>query len=579
MSLIINHNINAMKAAHNLGTLYNRLGKSVERLSSGLRINNAADDAAGLAVRELMRADIAAIEQGVRNAADALSMVQTADGALGVIDNLLCSMRSLAEQATNATYSTSFREMINSEYQAMAAEIDRIANTTSFNGIKLLDGSLSSLNLGRGLLVHFGIQNSYLNDYYYIKADDVRATSSTGLRIGGDGQTDIWSTGAYNGLPYSETIGCCGGGFSGLDETLQSTSAQAFMYGYNWDNTAANDTKLLSAHYVAGRYNAGSGATLEEIASLVNKGTQSRVVVNISGSMTNNSANYTMVCLGDDEAYYFASADSGVNAAKSAAGSASVVKSVDAATASALGEAINLSSKNFWAMVEGSSVYIFAKDPGNHNDWKAQEKGTSAKNLSALTFTNVLTGVTDSAIASFSLGGQKWAAMELSETGHGNVAVALVGHDIGDGKDIRILDGSDTTVISAVEGVTASWVITRLSRSNFTELQDAADGDWDGSHIRTQEAGQKAFEAVNEAIISKDEIRAKFGTMAQRLEATIETMSIQALNTQAAESRISDVDVAAEMTEYTKNNVLVQAATAMLAQANSLSNLALTLLM
>ncbi|MDR1606828.1 MAG: flagellin, partial [Deltaproteobacteria bacterium] len=125
MALVINHKVPAMKAARNLGLIYNSLGKSIERLSSGLRINTAADDAAGLAVRELMRADIAATNQGVRNAADALSLVQTADGALGVIDAKLIRMKELAEQAANAIYTTVQRELINSEYQAMAAEIDR----------------------------------------------------------------------------------------------------------------------------------------------------------------------------------------------------------------------------------------------------------------------------------------------------------------------------------------------------------------------------------------------------------------------------------------------------------------------
>jgi len=184
MSLIINHNMMAMSASRNLRTSYNALSTSVERLSSGLRINSAADDAAGLAVRELMRADIASLNQGVRNANDAISMIQTADGALGVIDEKLIRMKELAEQAATGTYTSDQRLIIDSEYQAMASEITRIANATDFNGIYLLNGNLSSTtHNGAGmtstgqLKVHFGTANDSAEDYYYIQIDNATASS------------------------------------------------------------------------------------------------------------------------------------------------------------------------------------------------------------------------------------------------------------------------------------------------------------------------------------------------------------------------------------------------------------------
>jgi flagellin len=127
-----------------------RLGSSVSKLSSGLRVVSAADDAAGMAIRELMRSDIAVLNQGIRNASDAISMIQTAEGAMSVIDEKLIRMKELAEQAATGTYTTAQREIMNSEYQAMAAEIDRIANATDFNGVKLLDGSLAAQHSGFG---------------------------------------------------------------------------------------------------------------------------------------------------------------------------------------------------------------------------------------------------------------------------------------------------------------------------------------------------------------------------------------------------------------------------------------------
>ena len=144
MSLVVNHNMMAMNVARNLNSHYNRLADSTRKLSSGLRVETAADDAAGLAIRELMRSDIAALNQGVRNANDAISLIQTADGALQTIDEKLIRMKELAEQAATGTYDSVQRAMIDSEYQAMASEITRISMATDFNNIKLLDGTLSS---------------------------------------------------------------------------------------------------------------------------------------------------------------------------------------------------------------------------------------------------------------------------------------------------------------------------------------------------------------------------------------------------------------------------------------------------
>ncbi|GAB7080381.1 flagellin N-terminal helical domain-containing protein [Megalodesulfovibrio paquesii] len=209
MSLTINHNMMAMTASRNLRTAYGNLGTSVERLSSGLRVNSAADDAAGLAIRELMRSDIASLNQGVRNANDAISLIQTADGALGVIDEKLIRMKELAEQAATGTYTSEQRLIIDSEYQAMASEITRIANATDFNGIYLLNGNLSGANHdGSGMVstgklkVHFGTANDSAEDYYYIQISSATASS---LGVGnqsaaGDGFSISTQEGAQKAL-------------------------------------------------------------------------------------------------------------------------------------------------------------------------------------------------------------------------------------------------------------------------------------------------------------------------------------------------------------------------------------------
>ncbi|WP_243439078.1 flagellin [Fundidesulfovibrio soli] len=189
MALVINHNMMAMNASRNLSNSYGKLSVSTRRLSSGLRVGTASDDAAGLAVRELMRSNISSLNQGVRNANDAISMIQTADGALGVIDEKLIRMKELATQASTGTYTSDQRLIIDSEYQAMASEITRIANATDFNGIYLLNGNLSgATHSGTGLVatgkmkVHFGTNNYSASDYYYVQ---INSSTASSLGVGG----------------------------------------------------------------------------------------------------------------------------------------------------------------------------------------------------------------------------------------------------------------------------------------------------------------------------------------------------------------------------------------------------------
>ncbi|HUW17728.1 MAG TPA: flagellin [Sedimentisphaerales bacterium] len=145
--LAIKNNLMAANAARHLGTSYDALATSVERLASGLRINSAKDDAAGLAVRELMRADIAVLRQGARNAQDGISMLQTMEGAMQTIDNILVRMKQLAEQAATGTYSSAQRTIMDEEFSEMANEIERIAGATDFNGINMLNSANGSVSI------------------------------------------------------------------------------------------------------------------------------------------------------------------------------------------------------------------------------------------------------------------------------------------------------------------------------------------------------------------------------------------------------------------------------------------------
>ncbi len=169
--LTIKNNIMAENAARQLGLSYDALSQSIERLSSGLRINTAKDDAAGLAVRELMRADIAMIQQGARNAQDGISMLQTMEGAMAVIDDALVRMKGLAEQAATGSYSDQQRRIMDNEFQEMATEIDRIANRTEFNETAMLASATGTQN------IHFGVDSGGTASEVTVNSVDITAAT------------------------------------------------------------------------------------------------------------------------------------------------------------------------------------------------------------------------------------------------------------------------------------------------------------------------------------------------------------------------------------------------------------------
>jgi len=404
--LAIKNNLMADGAARHLGTSYDALAQSVERLSSGLRINSAKDDAAGLAVRELIRADVAAYQQGGRNARDAISMLQTAEGGLSMIDDILVRMRELAEQAATDSYSVTQVSIMQSEFDELSAEITRIAENTSFNDNNLLDATTAEafeIALGGGL-----------EDGQTIKLDKQDMTAST---LGVGGQVGIRS----------------GVAVGAVDDT--------YMTG------AANDTIEISF-------------TID--------GTTHALVMDVAADTT----------LED------------------------------------LVTAINVESRG---AVAGWDAAVAHED---------SETGQ---------FVLRLEGWEAGAITAFTIDPDK----------------------DGDGtNDVKW--GSDT-VLSG----------TAVAATHFESVT--------GSASLTLGA-QAAITAVDTAISAKDTFRAKLGYMMNRLEAAAGVVDIQAENLSAAESRVSDVDVATEMAAMTRNQVLSQAGISMLAQANSMPQMALQLL-
>lgn len=196
MPLTINSNLASLNAQRNLRKTERTLTTAMTRLSSGLRINEASDDAAGLAISEKLRAQVRGLAQAQRNANDGISLIQTAEGALNESSDMLIRIRELAVQASNGTLGTAERNAINNEFTALKAEINRIAAVTEFNGTKLIDGSLST-----GLSFQVGLNNSGTTDRITVSVSSAVATA-LGLTAG---MTLSTSTGAQNSLGLIDT--------------------------------------------------------------------------------------------------------------------------------------------------------------------------------------------------------------------------------------------------------------------------------------------------------------------------------------------------------------------------------------
>ena len=498
MSLVINHNLMAMNASRNLSTHYCMLGESVRRLSSGLRVGTAADDAAGLAIREMMRSAVTALNQGIRNANDAISMVQTADGALQVIDEKLIRMKELAMQASTGTYNSDQRIIINSEFQAMALEIQRISQATDFNGIKLLDGTLdgehdgSALNSTGAAKIHFGTGNDCSEDYYYI---NIGNAGLEGLNLGTTMPSDIqrinervsngtWETGLTSGVvPYAYIPK------GATNVTIQIDAHGGHIPVLSWDDDIALFTR--NGDHIAG-YPVG----------------------NDPATTNPNSNDWAWSTNG-----------------------------------------INLGNVDSTFITEANGFLPNAQyDSSNINIGGAYSPNSG-------TATTTFNGMTIS-----SGGDGNW-----NDSVHNNNEV-----DAGFGIDyVHIDEVTEDLLLFSVGSATFAM---NVSWDNMTEANYSTINGMQVINIETQQGAQNALEDIDRAIVYKDKVRAHLGAMQNRLENTVSNLAIQAENLQAAESRISDVDVATEMTEFVRGQILTQAATAMLAQANSLPRMALQLI-
>jgi flagellin len=224
MGLRVNTNVTSINAQRNLSQVTNRLSTNFRRLSTGLRISTAADDAAGLAISERLRSQVRSLEQAKRNANDGISMVQTTEGALNEVSNILIRLRELAVQSSNGSVSNQDKDTLDEEFQSLVGEINRIGQSTEFNGIKMLDGSSTSVNF------HVGYGTSSTIDQISISLSPALSTtlSLQSLDIGSGGATTTAITNIDAAInTVSSLRGTLGAVQNRLGSTINNLAIQA----------------------------------------------------------------------------------------------------------------------------------------------------------------------------------------------------------------------------------------------------------------------------------------------------------------------------------------------------------------
>ena len=278
MASVINTNIQSLNAQRNLSVSQNSLSTSMQRLSSGLRINSAKDDAAGLAISERMSTQIRGLNQAARNANDGVSLAQTAEGALGTIGNNLQRIRELAVQSRNATNSTEDRGALQKEVAQLKDEIDRVASTTAFNGTKLLDGSFTEkafqvgANAGERINIDsiVNAQSRSLGDYYQATtATALTGAQATTAVVGATNLSD--STAASFALIADGAITITLGGSGANPETFDLNNISAVSVAMT-ENTAAGVTAANDA---------AAAQRLSDVAKAINEATGGRVTASV----------------------------------------------------------------------------------------------------------------------------------------------------------------------------------------------------------------------------------------------------------------------------------------------------------
>lgn len=486
--MIVNTNISSLNAQRNLYGTQGSMQKSLEKLSSGYRINKAADDAAGLAITEKMKGQINGLNQAVRNSQSAISLIQTAEGALNETHSILQRMRELAVQSASDTNTADDRLKLQSEVDQLAKEITRISNTTEFNTQNLLAGGLNDTfhigaNAGQSISLAIAAMDSQTLGVAGSSMDSASFVAGTSGLTGVSNIGRGFSTAAYN-----------------IDVTKTAASATAVTRTVG---TGAASPTIVDATAYTGA--ADKAFNIKVVTETVNN--VATISVNGAAPITGTAgAGVTTFDLGDGLTISFAD---GADAA------AYVVDDEYEFTANAASATLQL---------QQGTTNIGSATTVRYGSTSAVVGDATTDKTLTVSY-NAFADLTNAQSATFDI------------------------------------VSSASTAATVVNGVVT------------TEAQAKA-----GIQISTQSTANAAITAIDTAIKTISEQRSNLGAMQNRLDHTINNLQAASENLSASQSRIRDVDMAAEMSAFTKTQILSQAGVAMLAQANQVPQAVLKLL-
>ena len=469
--MVVQHNLQAMNANRMLNITTGSQSKSAEKLSSGYRINRAADDAAGLSISEKMRKQIRGLDQASTNAEDGVSAVQTAEGALTEVHSMLQRMNELAVQASNGTNSQTDRDAIQSEIDQLTTEIDRVAETTKFNETYLLKGDANGAT-----------------KKMYLEAHDAGLKGK--LTDNGDGT----ATFVMDELKAGDSVTIAGKSY-----TVGSTKDEA-VAEFDKQVTAADDKFTVNGKEITIVDTHGGDADAEKAAG-----------------------KYTL-----DEA-------------KALITEGSTVKFANGTTMKAMTGAADGVDDNDSSVISKNKAYLLASE----ELLKANQIGDTEGNAA----------VTDTKKAPISL-----------TNGDGTFKINLAQTEVAEKLNFNLHVGSDADMTNKIN------VNIETMSSSYLGIKGLNVSDDTGV------SATYAVDAIADALQKVSDQRSSLGAVQNRLEHTIANLDNVVENTTSAESRIRDVDMAEEMVEYSKNNILAQAGQSMLAQANQATQGVLSLL-
>ena len=534
MAATINTNVNSLTAQRNLTNSQASLSTAIQRLSSGLRINSAKDDAAGLSISERFTSQIRGLNQAARNANDGISLAQTGEGALGASNNILQRIRELAVQSANATNSASDRAALNQEVSQLASELNRVAKTTQFNGQNILDGSFTSADFQVGANANQTITATTANfttsKYGNYRQGSVVAGSVTANTAAGDLNTGTTNTLTYSGAGAAAAAGATLGATKGATGSSIAADAALKVDGALGTGTvaiAAGD----SAKTVAANINAKTGSTGVTATA--------RTEVELKAFVAN--ASYSLEIVSDNTTAVTVSFSAG--AANNADGLASAINAINekssqtgvTAKLNAAGDGIGL--------VNSAGEDILIRN----------------KSAAASTFDTALNG----------------NAFQTAVAGDtGTIAAASIAYVTG----ALTLDSDKTFSVTSTAAATQAAGGTQktgyfLGTSNASQLQSV-----DTLDVGSVESATRALSIVDSAIAAVSSQRAKYGALQSRFETTISSLNTTSENLSASRSRVQDADFAIETANLSRAQILQQAGTAMVAQANQLPQGVLALL-